>query len=206
MSPKCTFCAPTAKRRRQRRQRQVVRRHQADGAALDETLHDGGRPDAAVVRVRARQQLVEQEQHRQRPGRLVDDRPEPRDLGEEPRFARLQRVLHAQRRADRQRRERQAPRAHRRAGLGEHRCDADRPEQRALARHVRSRDDQHARGGVQPHVVRHTARGAISGCARPSPSKSGPRSTIAGNGSAGCSYAYDESEVSASNSPTPATH
>ena len=66
----------------------------------------------------------------------------PGDLGIEPRAAGLERILDAQSGSDGQRREPKAGRAHRGAGQGQHRIDPDGPQQRALARHVRSADHQ----------------------------------------------------------------
>ena len=78
---------------------------------------------------------------------------EPRDLGVEPRHARLQRVLDADRRADLERRQPQPPRAHRRPRLRQHGVDAHRAQQRALAGHVRAAHDEHAQLAGQAHVV-----------------------------------------------------
>ena len=59
---------------------------------------------------------------------------------------------------DRQRREPQPLGPHRGAGQRQHRVDADGPQQRALARHVRAGDDQHAR--VAAEATRRSARAA----------------------------------------------
>ena len=48
-------------------QRQVVRRDQPDRAALEQPADDAFGADEPVVRVRAVEQLVEQEQQRRRP-------------------------------------------------------------------------------------------------------------------------------------------
>ena len=133
-----------------------------------------------------------------------DELLQPRDLGVEPGAARLQRVLDPQRRAGAQRREPQPRRAHRRAGEREHHVHADGAEVGRLPGHVRARDEEDARAAVaEPDVVRHRrGRGAGAGAASPSTTarRSGPGSTISGNGSSGCSYAYPASDESASSS------
>ena len=53
-------------------QGEVVGRDHADGAPVDQALHDRLGADAAVVRIGAVEQLVEQEEERQRPAREVD--------------------------------------------------------------------------------------------------------------------------------------
>ena len=97
--------------------------------------------------------LVEQEQERARAPREVDELPDPGDLGVEPRPARLERVLDPERRPDGEHRDPEPPRPDRRPGEGEHRVDADRPQQRALARHVRPADEQHPQLAAEPEVV-----------------------------------------------------
>ncbi len=80
-------------------QGQVVRGDQADRAAVDQAADDRLGADAAIVRVGAVEQLVEQEQERQRPAREVDQLAHAGDLGVEPRSAGLKRILDAERRA-----------------------------------------------------------------------------------------------------------
>ena len=46
------------------RQRQIVRRHQSDGAAFDQAAHHRLGADATIVRVRAREDFVEEKQER----------------------------------------------------------------------------------------------------------------------------------------------
>ena len=89
-------------------QGQVMRGHQADRAQVDQAADDPFGAHAAIVRVGAVEELVEQEQERQRPARQVDHLPHPGDLGVKPRAARLQRILDAQRGTDRDRREHEA--------------------------------------------------------------------------------------------------
>ena len=77
--------------------------------------------------------------------------------------------------------------AHRRAGQRQHDVDADRPQQRALARHVRAADDDHARrrrrrAGRRSRTA--TARQSADGRA-PRRRRAGPSSTSSGNGSPG---------------------
>ena len=120
--------------------------------------HDRLGPDAALGRVGAVEDLVEQEQRRDRSARDVEHLPYALDLGVEARLAVLQRVLDADRRRHRQRREAQRDRAHGRAGQGQDRVDADRPQQRALAGHVGAGHDQHLALTVEGDVVAHGAR------------------------------------------------
>ena len=68
---------------------------------------------------------------------------DPLDLRVEARLAVLERVLDADRRAHGQGRQAQGARAHGGAGLGQHRVDADRAQQRALPGHVGAGDHQH---------------------------------------------------------------
>ena len=60
---------------------------------LDQRADDGLRADAAIVRVGAVEDLVEQEQHRPRAARRLDDGADAENLRVEARVARLQRVL-----------------------------------------------------------------------------------------------------------------
>ena len=64
-----------------------------------------------------------------------------------------------------QRREPQPTRPHRRAGEGEHGVDADRAQQRALARHVRAADERAraARRRAQTSLRTQSARGSADG-------------------------------------------
>ena len=86
-------------------QREIVRGDQADGAALHQAAHQRRGADPPVVRVGAVQELVDQEQHGQRPGRLVQNLAQAQDLGVEARDAALQRIGQPDGGADRQRRE-----------------------------------------------------------------------------------------------------
>ena len=55
------------------RQREVVSADQPDRAAAEQSTNDALRADEAVLRIRALQNLVEQEQQRRRPrGKLVE--------------------------------------------------------------------------------------------------------------------------------------
>ena len=81
---------PLAQLVRDIRQRQIVRGDQADGAALHQAAHQRLGADPPVVRVGAVQEFVDQEQHRQRPGRQVQNLPQPQDLRVEARDAALQ--------------------------------------------------------------------------------------------------------------------
>ena len=104
--------------------------------------------DPPIVRIGAVQDLVEQEQQRHRPARRVDDGADAQNLGVEPRVP----LPAASPRRAASRRE-PAPTARsrrardRRAGERKHDVDADRAQERALARHVRSAQDHHARAG-----------------------------------------------------------
>ena len=133
-------------------QRQVVGGHEAEGGQLEQRAEQAARAVAAVVRVRAVEELVEQEQ-RGAGARGGDDPAQPQHLGVEAGAARLQRVLDAQGGAGGRRRQPQPRGAHRRAHQREDRVDADRAQQRRLARHVRPADDEHPRRPAERDVV-----------------------------------------------------
>ena len=89
-------------------------------------------------------------------------------------------------RADRDRRQAQRCGAHRRAGERQHRVDADGPQQRALAGHVRAADDEQLRLAGEANVIRHHGRreaAADGQAARPRRSATACGGTISGNGS-----------------------
>ena len=86
--------------------------------------------------------------------RQLDDVADLEDLAVEARVPLLQRILDSNGRTDRQRRQHEAIRAHRRTSQRENGVCADRAKQRALARHVRAADDEHARRlPSERHVV-----------------------------------------------------
>ena len=133
------------------------------------------------------QDLVEQEQQRHRAARRLDDRrgcagSRRRSASGRPAASprcgasrRAPAATRAARRADRCARQRQ------------HDVDADRPQQRALPRHVRAADDDHARAGRRRgarRCGRRLPRRSADGRA-PSASNTGPSSTSSGNGSVG---------------------
>ena len=195
-----------AKHRRQFGQREVVGAHQANGAQLHQRPHDPFRANPPIVRIGAVQDLVQQETAAA-PGRAPSRRwcgcgGFPRRSASarpaaNPRRGGLRRARAATGEADGR---------HRRAGQRQHDVDADRPQQRALPRHVRPADDEHAgaRGWTPPSRTsfRTDAAPGISGCPSPSASNTGPAASNSGNGSAGCSYANVASADSASTSPT----
>ena len=136
---------------------------------LDQSAENRRRPDPAVMRIGPGEQLVEQIQDRPRPVSQGDDLPQAGDLGVESRLAGLERILDAKRRPDGQRAEPQTALREPVPGLGQHRRDADRSQQRALAGHVRPADDQQPNVGGQRHVIRYTtiARQERMATARP---------------------------------------
>ena len=103
-----------------------MRSDEADRARADKRPDNGFRADAPIVRIRAVQDLVEQEQHRDRPARQFHDRADAKDLGVEPRLPCLERILDPECRANGQRRQAEARRPDRRTCLREHDIDADR--------------------------------------------------------------------------------
>ena len=78
MSAKWTFAARGAEAVGDCRERQVVGRHQADGAAVEQPADDRLGAVLAVVRVRAAQHLVEEEQQGQRARRRAPRSPATR--------------------------------------------------------------------------------------------------------------------------------
>ena len=122
-------------------QRQIVRGDQPEGAAIDESLDDGGGADLPVVRVGAAQQFIQQEQNRAGTAGERDNFAQTGDLGIEAGTAVLQRILHANRDAQAQRRNLEARGAHRSAGPRQHGVDPDGAQQGAFAGHVGAADD-----------------------------------------------------------------
>ena len=125
-------------------QRQIVRRHQADRAGSTRRARSPSAPMRRSCELVPRENLVEQEQ--QRHGPRADRR--SCGCGESRRRTASARPAASRRCAA----SRRAPAAtaaaagpHRRPGQRQHDVDADRPQQRALARHVRAADDQRAR-------------------------------------------------------------
>ena len=103
------------------------------------------------------QELVHQEQDRQRAAGLVQNLAQAQDFGVEARDAFLQGIRHLDRSAHCQRRDSQRLGAHRRTRLRQHGVDAERPQQGAFAGHVRAADHQHAQLSADPDVVAHHA-------------------------------------------------
>ena len=89
------------------------------------------------------------------PGGLIQNLAQAQDLGVEARDAALQRIGQADGSADGERREAQPARAHRSAGLRQHGIDAERAQQRALARHVGAADHQDAQFAADADIVAH---------------------------------------------------
>ena len=90
-------------------QRQVVGRHQADRAAVDQAADDRLGSHGPVMGIGPVEELVEEEEERYRTRREADDLPDASDLGIESRAAVLERVLDPQRRTDDQWREPEPP-------------------------------------------------------------------------------------------------
>src|SRR5690606_38404597 len=81
-------------------QTEVVSRNQADLASIQERAQQALGADAAIVRVRALQQLVEQEKQRRAAAAELVKLPQTRDLGVEAGSALVQRVVDPDARAD----------------------------------------------------------------------------------------------------------
>ena len=115
-----------AERRHEFGEREIVRRDEANRARADKRTDNGFRADAPIVRIRAVQDLIEQEQHRNRPARQLHDRADAEDFGVKPRLPRLERIFDPERRADGQRRQAEARGPDRRTCLRQHDVDTDR--------------------------------------------------------------------------------
>ena len=178
--------AAGAEPRRQLGQRQVVRRHQPDRAGLDERPHDRFGADPAIVRIGAVQNLVEQEQQRNRTARGLDDGADAQNLGVEARVPGLQRVLDPKRRAEGQRRQRsRAARTGAPASASTTLTPTDRSS--VLFPDMFEPLTMMTRGPSPPRWTsfRTDTRSAISGWPSAWASNSGPRGSSVGNGSAG---------------------
>jgi hypothetical protein len=103
------------------RQGQIVGGDQTDRAALHQPAHQRAGADPPVVRVRSGEEFVDQEQHRQRARGEGQNLPDAQDFGIESRDAALQRVAQLDGCSHRQGSEPQTARAHRSAGLRQHR-------------------------------------------------------------------------------------
>ena len=107
-------------------QGEVMGGDQADGPAVEETADHRLGPDAAVVRVRAVEQFIEEEEERNGTPRQVDELSHPGDLGEESGAARLERILDPERGADGQGCDPEPPGTHRCPGQCQHGVDSRR--------------------------------------------------------------------------------
>src|SRR5579883_1018189 len=133
-------------------------RHQAERSRLNQTADDGLGAEASIVRISAGKNLVEQKQQWQRAARQIDDLADAEDLRIETGPALLERVLNSQGGPDRQGREAQAPRSHRRSGQSQDRIDPGRSQKRAFSGHIRSTNDQYTQSVHQVQIVSDTAR------------------------------------------------
>src|SRR5580692_6192955 len=106
--------------------------HEASGAALEQTADDRLGSDASVMRVGAVQDLVEQKEHGRRAAGPIDDLLEAKQLGVEAGSALLEGVVDAERGAEPEGRDEEAPGTDGRAREREHGVDADRSQERAL--------------------------------------------------------------------------
>ena len=116
---------------RQIGERQIMCADQANGAFFEQGADDALSSHAPVGRVRTLQKFIQQKQQRQ--GRGLKQLPQVGDLGVEARTAFMQGVVDANAGADLQGSQFQTMGAHRSAGHGEHRVDADGAQQGALA-------------------------------------------------------------------------
>ena len=126
-------------------ERQVVGGDDTDRTVGDQHADQRLGGGASVLRVRAAQQLVEQEQHPARLIQQVANLADAQDLGKESRPSLAQGVGVPQAGAEHQGRDAQARGADRRARKCEDGVEANGAHQRALARHVGAADDENPR-------------------------------------------------------------
>ena len=141
------------------RKRQVVGGDDADGRKRQQMAEDDADGHLALGRVRALQHFVQQVEHalgvRARRSRRVDDQPQALQACHEVRHALLEGILDADARVEDERRHPHLAGADRTAGVRQDEVDADRLEQRALARHVRAGDEQSRARRPDLDVVGH---------------------------------------------------
>src|SRR5215468_7993194 len=114
--------------------RQIVRGDQAYSLPVDQATNHSLGADSAVVRIRAVQDLVQKKQYRHLL-RKLHDVVQTLNLSIEARGSLLQRIHHANGRANGQNRNLHALRTHGRSRESKGGIDSDSPEQRALTRH-----------------------------------------------------------------------
>src|ERR1700733_8922142 len=125
-------------------QRQIMRTHESDSPAIQESINEALCSNAAIIRICALQQFVQQEEQRWATVACkVEERTESGDLCIKARASLLQRIVHADAGTDLQRRKPKALCPNRSASHCKHSIDADCSQQGALARHIRSAYQEH---------------------------------------------------------------
>src|ERR1022692_2830860 len=114
---------------------EVVGGERADGCVGEELFEDGARGGAAIFRVGAAEDLVDEEEHRGG-GTGIEDGGETFDLGEELGAALGERVGESDGGAEGERGDAQGLGSHGCSSISEYSVDADGAEQRGLAGHV----------------------------------------------------------------------
>ena len=176
---------------------------EADGAALHQAANHRLGADAAIVRIGAAEEFVEQEQHRQAGTAAHDNLAETGDFGVKARFAVLERIDHAHRCGHGQRRHTQTS-----GGHGGHRprpapCSTRRREAACSCRTCLT--PLTTSRCVSPPIRTSfgTQReGFIKGWRTASPSNAGPFSTSSGKVHSGRSKERAARELMASSSAT----
>ena len=128
-------------------QREIVGRDRAHRCLSEQVIDDAPRRDLALGRVRAVQDLVQQEQQRSSSGNLrgvgfIHDTSQPLKFRHEIGDAALQRILDADAGCQLHRRQPESHSADRSTHLSQGDVHADRSQQCALARHVRASHEQ----------------------------------------------------------------
>ncbi len=145
LSSKWVLMAVPGSAVRNRRERQIMRRHQANRAPTNQSSHHVPRSLQTIVGVGARQQLVQQKQQRHRSIGEIGQELEPLNLRIKAGNAALQRIENADGSANRQRRQPQRRSTHRRSSLSENGVQSNGAQERALARHIRPAHNEHLR-------------------------------------------------------------
>src|SRR5262245_41328569 len=136
---------------------QIVCGNQADRLPVDQAADDRLGADSAIVRIRAVQDFVQKKEHRHL-FRKLHDVVQTLNLSIETRGSLLQRIHHANGRANGQNRNQHALRAHGRSRESKGGIDSDSPEQRALTRHIRTTDDEDLPVAIERYGIRNALR------------------------------------------------
>src|ERR1700761_6678456 len=131
---------------------EIVRGDESDGMAGEQATEQRLSGNAAIVRIGAGEQLIEQEEGRLRGGE-IGDLLQTLNLRIKAREAALERVLHRDGCAYSDRRQAEAAAADRRSALSQNHIQADGTQQRALAGHVGTADDDEPARSVEREIV-----------------------------------------------------